>query len=831
MNNVKKLLLGFFALSMILPVFSFEITSLNLDWSPTDTIEKYAWDEILVEAYAKWDEDVNYFYIEDESANALVTADSDDIDDLWGVITIDSSWGSSETITVGFEHSWWSSTKTFDINILDSDDPVDSEEDLNLDSLRVIPRDNNVEVLFSCNKEWTAESTLGGFVSPNSWNPIDVLPDQWIELNTDYSDLENVWEGDFILTCKSNWEEVSVDLNEFITGIDMDEPADDIDYSDWDAINYEEEISTGGSKESDSKIDMTGDLNSSVSNWNMSFSWTKPELENQYNFDQYRVYLFEEWKEISFAWYNYLAAIGDYDNISWGWELKNRHGMDLEKWTYDVYVLAYDRHGNYWDYIKTNITISEDNLENSDDWQTVTSRLLLRSSDVSSYKDWKRIFDKRWIIFVQNWIRTVFEKGMEISGINRDDDISQWEKDISEIELSDIWDDAEKIEQRVFFWVEGKSITFSTPLEINIPVSKNGEYKVSSKHHGEDWSSDSLSIAWGACNDWIADSNKSTVNVSNWTATIYTCKASEFILYKDKEIIEKEKRTWWSWVIRSPDLDAIPDEIRSRSTEFEITINWRTIEFLIPQFRNSKDAQLVDLLINEFVNQLKNRWVLGDDLYESVSYLNEFLFYLKMFKDYEVDKSEARENAKESATKFIKILEKYPEIDLPEKIDDLEFEEALTFMYENWLTRYNNVSEFKPYRHLQRQEAAKMFSKFATNVLEKTTDKSRTCEFKDIGKADYTLVQSIIESCYLWLMRWTKWDFWPDVPLTRAEFMTVLVRAIKGDMDESQNPWWAEYWAYAVYTWLSDNRDKTTMWDPITRYESALILYRAYKKE
>jgi hypothetical protein len=82
--------------------------------------------------------------------------------------------------------------------------------------------------------------------------------------------------------------------------------------------------------------------------------------------------------------------------------------------------------------------------------------------------------------------------------------------------------------------------------------------------------------------------------------------------------------------------------------------------------------------------------------------------------------------------------------------------------------------------NLTRAQAAKMLSQFALQVLGKQPDTSKSCNYPDItGYGDLT--QWMTASCQLGLMGVNIQKFNPTGTMTRAEFGTVLSRALRGD--------------------------------------------------
>lgn len=161
---------------------------------------------------------------------------------------------------------------------------------------------------------------------------------------------------------------------------------------------------------------------------------------------------------------------------------------------------------------------------------------------------------------------------------------------------------------------------------------------------------------------------------------------------------------------------------------------------------------------------------------------------------------------------------------------DPEFDLALTWMYEMWMTKYSNASSYWSNDWLTREQGAKFFAVFMQDVLEKNngTLEKEWCAFRDSAEFDPTLVDAISLSCELWLFRWTNWLFLPRQPLTKAQALTVLVRALEWMQDEeSVTPRWKNYFDRARWLGLTKELDVRDLDKPVTRYEIALLLYRA----
>ena len=119
----------------------------------------------------------------------------------------------------------------------------------------------------------------------------------------------------------------------------------------------------------------------------------------------------------------------------------------------------------------------------------------------------------------------------------------------------------------------------------------------------------------------------------------------------------------------------------------------------------------------------------------------------------------------------------------------LEEQQAYDWAYENKITTMDSIGNANMEWNITREEMAKMISNFATNILWKTPDITKSCFFIN-SNINPTLVQFVTESCQLWLMwQWIS-DFRPKDFVTRAEFWTVLSRALWWD----KNGWWSTYY-------------------------------------
>jgi hypothetical protein len=119
-------------------------------------------------------------------------------------------------------------------------------------------------------------------------------------------------------------------------------------------------------------------------------------------------------------------------------------------------------------------------------------------------------------------------------------------------------------------------------------------------------------------------------------------------------------------------------------------------------------------------------------------------------------------------------------------------------MFGYGMTKYKTTKEFKGEDFVTREQASKFYTQFAVNVLYKVIDMTKYCEFNDLKDADPSLRNSILTSCLLHLFNGKQNKFSPLQKLSKAEAITVLVRAIDKVQDENTTPWYKNYHTKAL---------------------------------
>ena len=150
-------------------------------------------------------------------------------------------------------------------------------------------------------------------------------------------------------------------------------------------------------------------------------------------------------------------------------------------------------------------------------------------------------------------------------------------------------------------------------------------------------------------------------------------------------------------------------------------------------------------------------------------------------------------------------------------------------MYDNGLTRFSDSEDFMPGASLTREQGAKFLVEFANSSLSgcMVATPSTMCDFSDLDMADPTLAPYITQACEAGLMRGSNGMFMPKSTMSRAQFFTVLIRALEGDKNENVDPRWDEYFSSAASRGITTETDTYAQGRSLNRYQAALMLYRS----
>lgn len=117
-----------------------------------------------------------------------------------------------------------------------------------------------------------------------------------------------------------------------------------------------------------------------------------------------------------------------------------------------------------------------------------------------------------------------------------------------------------------------------------------------------------------------------------------------------------------------------------------------------------------------------------------------------------------------------------------------ELNGAYDYAYGIGITTQSSIDTADMYGSLKRSHMAKMMSNYATEVLGKAPDTSKTCSFTDVSNETEEMQGYITKACQLGLMGVGIAAFNPNGLVTRAQFGTVLSRALYGDVNNQTEP-------------------------------------------
>lgn len=143
--------------------------------------------------------------------------------------------------------------------------------------------------------------------------------------------------------------------------------------------------------------------------------------------------------------------------------------------------------------------------------------------------------------------------------------------------------------------------------------------------------------------------------------------------------------------------------------------------------------------------------------------------------------------------------QKYQLLDIvPSPRFSLELNEAYTFARQVGITTMSTIEQANMTGKIIRQHLAKMITNFAIQELEKRPNTGMICDFGDMTSSTKEMQLYSKLACQLWLM-WLKNDgtpnqnFFPNKEVTRAQFGTIVSRALWGTTYQNANE--KEYYA------------------------------------
>ncbi|MFA5748187.1 MAG: S-layer homology domain-containing protein [Candidatus Absconditabacterales bacterium] len=129
----------------------------------------------------------------------------------------------------------------------------------------------------------------------------------------------------------------------------------------------------------------------------------------------------------------------------------------------------------------------------------------------------------------------------------------------------------------------------------------------------------------------------------------------------------------------------------------------------------------------------------------------------------------------------------------------VELNDAYKYAFANRITTMNTIQKADMEGKLIRSHMAKMVSNYAIKVLGKTINTGLSCNFNDVDNETSEIKLYIKISCQLGLMGWNSdgtiqnENFNPKDEVTRAQFGTILSRAIYGTKYNGGTPYYLNH--------------------------------------
>lgn len=118
---------------------------------------------------------------------------------------------------------------------------------------------------------------------------------------------------------------------------------------------------------------------------------------------------------------------------------------------------------------------------------------------------------------------------------------------------------------------------------------------------------------------------------------------------------------------------------------------------------------------------------------------------------------------------------------------------AYEYAFSKGITTMTSIDSANMYGEITRGQLAKMISNWAEKELSVKADETKVCSFSDAHTAEGDLATYLKKSCQMGLMGQGIDAFRPNAKVTRAEFGTVLSRALWGNKYEGATPYYANH--------------------------------------
>lgn len=282
--------------------------------------------------------------------------------------------------------------------------------------------------------------------------------------------------------------------------------------------------------------------------------------------------------------------------------------------------------------------------------------------------------------------------------------------------------------------------------------------------------------------------------------------------------------TNYTWTVEFKIYYKTPDSstwTRTSSSSYYEIKSWYTTGY---KFTSSNAWQVT---IENFIRFFKDEYsykVFVEDEEEDIS--QEEIFEVGIDQDEEEDEDDDNEDEEEEADDE----EEEAEWSITDSPFSTELNQAYQYAYQIWITTMNTVQKANMTWTLQRSHLAKMIVNYAQEVLNRQADTTKTCNFWDIWEQNTELRWYIKTACQMGLMGVGLKNFYPKNKVTRAEFGTILSRALRwNDNDGAESDYYSKHLKALKYNGVMTKIDDP--WSIEIRGWVMLMLMRAKDKQ
>jgi hypothetical protein len=171
-----------------------------------------------------------------------------------------------------------------------------------------------------------------------------------------------------------------------------------------------------------------------------------------------------------------------------------------------------------------------------------------------------------------------------------------------------------------------------------------------------------------------------------------------------------------------------------------------------------------------------------------------------------------------------------PEWDVVWSPYSTQLNSAYLYAYRIWITTIPSIKSANMTWTLQRSHLAKMIVNYASGILNIQADTGKKCSFWDVVDQNSELRWYIKTACQMWLMWVNVNSFHPKNKVTRAEFGTILSRALRWNVNnKSGSDYYSKHLQALKNIWIMTNISEPASIE--VRWYVMLMLMRAEDKK